>query len=646
MNDDDQSRIHKLEQQLYSRDYTPEEDKRTEIKSEEVEGLQTNWAKAQSKEQAREPKRDIAPKKEGSFIKWILIVSVLFFLVSAVIAAFIFWRGGASISSRNVDVRILGPVSIGGGEELSLEIIVDNKNNVDMEAATVFVEYPEGTRVSENINEELLRDSQDYGPIGAGRNVRRTFKSVLFGEQESIKEIKVVVEYRVRGSSATFEKEKNYEIEISSSPVLVNIDYPGEVSSGQEVEFVIDIVSNSNTPLSDVLMRAEYPFGFVLSESDPSPAYDSDIFSIGELEPEEKVTITLRGVLQAQDNEERTFRFNVGTQSEADERELAAVYVASSETVRVAETSVGLSARINASQAQQIAARSGQNVSAVISWVNNLSTPIIDADLSASLRGTMLDRGSVSAGNGGFFRSSNDTISWDQNGQPTLGEILPGGKGTVSFNFDVEPLTQVRASSVRNPEIDIVIDISGTRFSEGNVPEEASAQIERVVRIASDLEFTARAVRTIGPIENSGPVPPRVDETTTYTVLWSLTNSYNDLENVRVVAQLPAYVEWEDIFSPASENIAFNSTTNQVVWDIDTVPAGAGFSVPAKEIAFRLAVTPSLSQLGSSPVIIQQASVSGQDAFAGIELSDSASSLSTDLSDDPGMTSDDAEVVE
>ena len=645
-NDEDQSRIKKLEEQLYSRDYAPEEDKRTEITSQEVEGLQTGWQNKKADVSGQGTVQGKKPKKEGFFIKWILILSVLFFLVSFVIAAVIFLKGNTGVSSRNVDVRILGPVSIGGGEELSLEVIVDNKNNVDMEAATVFVEYPDGTRSSENINDELSRDNQDYGPIGSGRNVRKTFKSVLFGEQDSVKDIKVVVEYRVRGSSATFEKEKNYEIQISSSPVLVNIEYPSEVRSNQNVEFVVDIVSNSNTTLNDVLFRAEYPFGFVFEGSDPDPTHDTDIFTIGELEPEEKVTIKIRGMLQAQDNEERTFRFNVGTKSDSDDRELGAVYVASSETVKIIRPGLGLSATVNGSQSNQVSSGSGRNVSTVISWINSLSTRVVNADINVSLSGQMIDRGSVVAGNGGFYRSSTDTISWDQNSQRDLAEITTGQRGSVGFDFDIQALSTSLGSSVRNPEIQLAINVEGTRFSEGNVPEQIESTVNKTIRLVSDFDVTARAVRTVGPIENMGPLPPKVDQTTTYTIIWSITNSYNDAENVRLVAQLPAYVEWEGIFSPSTENIFFNQTTNQIIWEIDKVSAGAGFSTSPREVAFRVAMTPSLSQIGESPSLIGQLSAQGRDDFAGVTLSDLVNGLSTRLTSDPGVTESQSKVVQ
>jgi len=642
MDNEEESRIQRLQRQLYSREYKPQQNKRTDISSKQTEDVQTEWndTEAQAKKKTIFPKR-----KEGFYIKWLLVIAVAFFVISFAIAAIIYIRGGANVSSKNVDVRILGPVSVGGGEELSLEVIVDNKNNVDIESANVQIEYPDGTRSPDDLNKEFLRDQKEYGSIAAGSNVRKTFKSVLFGEQDSIKEIKVTVEYRVQGSSATFPKEKVYEIQISSAPVLVNIDYPNQIRSDQEVEFIIDITSNSSTDLYDILLKVDYPFGFSFAKADPAATFDTNIFSIGKLKPEEKRTIKIRGTLQAQDNEERTFRFDIGTENSNNQKELGAIYVSTNKTIAITKPSLGLVATINGSASNELVARSGRNISTVISWFNNLTERVVNADVSASFSGSMAERSSVVAGNGGFYRSADDTVIWNQNLQSSLADISPGKRGSVSFGFDIKTLTSALGANLRNPEIKIDVDIEGTRFSEGNVPEQVQTMISKRIKIASDLDLSARAVHTIGPLENMGPIPPRVDQITTYTVILSLTNSYNDVKNVRVAGQLPSYVEWENTYTPNGENVTFNQTTNQVIWEVQNLPAGTGFSSSPKEIAFRVKMIPSLSQVRSSPVIIQNLSAEGNDNFAGINISDTAQPLTTVLLTDPGVLEDGGTVL-
>ena len=44
-----------------------------------------------------------------------------------------------------------------------------------------------------------------------------------------------------------------------------------------------------------------------------------------------------------------------------------------------------------------------------------------------------------------------------------------------------------------------------------------------------------------GTFTNTGPIPPKAEAETTYTVTWAVTNPLNNLTDVRVSAILPSY---------------------------------------------------------------------------------------------------------
>ena len=119
---DDENNLEKLQRNLYSRDYKQEDRRRAGITKKTLsDDIQRDWKEEEKTKKNKRP--------EGFWIKWFLLIAVLFFLVSIGIATIVFLGGTANISSENVDVRILGPVSVAGGDELALDIIVDNKNN-------------------------------------------------------------------------------------------------------------------------------------------------------------------------------------------------------------------------------------------------------------------------------------------------------------------------------------------------------------------------------------------------------------------------------------------------------------------------------------------------------------------------------------
>ena len=58
------------------------------------------------------------------------------------------------------------------------------------------------------------------------------------------------------------------------------------------------------------------------------------------------------------------------------------------------------------------------------------------------------------------------------------------------------------------------------------------------------------AVRSIGPFENMGPIPPKADNETTYTIIFSLSSPFNDINSVEVTGSLPSYIAWKNLTSP------------------------------------------------------------------------------------------------
>src|SRR3989339_1067883 len=136
-----------------------------------------------------------------SFVKKVFVFSVLFFVLASAIAAFVFFGGMNIVSSKNVDIKVVGPVSIGGGQEVSLDINVINNNNTNLESVSLLIEYPEGTRNITDLSKEISNERFTLGQIKSGDDYNQNIKVVFFGEKESVKEVKISLEYRVENSS-------------------------------------------------------------------------------------------------------------------------------------------------------------------------------------------------------------------------------------------------------------------------------------------------------------------------------------------------------------------------------------------------------------------------------------------------------------
>ncbi|MDO8482741.1 MAG: hypothetical protein Q7S86_02900, partial [bacterium] len=574
-----------------------------------------------------------------SFLKKLFITSVAFFLVSAAVAAYTFFGGGNVISSKNVDIGIIGPVSVAGGEILQLEIRVTNQNNADLETADLIIDYPDGTRLAEDMTVSLRRYREALGTIVKGGSAIKKIQAVLFGQEGDVKDLKISVEYRVKGSNAIFPKEKKYSVAISSAPVTMTIQSVKEINANQEAEFIVDVVSNATSVIQKLALSAEYPFGFVFKGATPAPSWSNSFWQFGDLKPGVKRTVKVRGTIAGQDNEDRVFRFSIGTESPTNDNSIGTNFLTTTQKIAIRKPFIGAALAFNGDTGDVYVAKPGKNIRADLVLQNNISVKITDIKVSIKITGPVFDPSSVELSNG-FYRSYDKTILWDQTLKPDLAVFNPDDDMTLSFSLGTLPEDVVR--SIKGPSMNLVVTVTGKRQNEAGLSQEVSSSISKDIRIASSLGISTRSLYFSGAFTNTGPIPPRVDADTSYTIVWSLTNGSGDLSNVKAVATLPSYVKWLGVVEPKTEKISYNPVGGQVVWEAGDLKAGTGFAGSPREISFQVSLMPSVSQIQSSPVLVTEAIASGDDSFAGqtvtaFSRNPLTTELPTDISFKPGQ---------
>ncbi len=126
----------------------------------------------------------------------------------------------------------------------------------------------------------------------------------------------------------------------------------------------------------------------------------------------------------------------------------------------------------------------------------------------------------------------------------------------------------------------------------------------------------------------SGPLPPTVGSETVYSVTLTAKNTVNSVGAAKETFTLPSYVRYVGVADPG---ITYNPDSRTVSWSIgDIQPGGAATA------RFQIAITPSSSQLNSSPVLTSDQTFSGVDRFTQQQVYASAPAVTTEL---PGSSS-------
>ena len=634
------SGVETLKHRLYSRTDPPAPRARRALRPDDHREVPESWL---DKEEAAEnavqksatpPVQQRARRlRELSNVFTVLLgFSFVFFLASAGIAAYFFWGGANVVSSDNIDIEIHGPLSVPGGDALTLQLGVVNRNAVPLEAAALTVELPEGAREAGNVAEPLTRVREHLGVINPGERKKTSVQAVLLGEEGDAKRVRVVLEYRVRDSNAVFVKERTYEVVVSSAPVSLTVETLKEISAGQEIALRVKAVANASAPVKNVLITGDYPFGFQFKDANPSPTAGNNVWRVGDLAPGEVRELEVRGTLTGQDTEERIFRFAVGVEDEKSPTEIAAVFQQAEAPVVIKRPFLDLQLVLEgAAGTGDVVIENGRTVRGAVRWKNTLPDPLHEVEITATLKGNIFNRAAVEADDG-FYRSQNHTILWNSQTARELARVEPSESGVFSFSFT--PFALDPRNPVVNPEVVVEVSAKGRRLSERDVPEIIEASMRRKVIVASRLFLVGETLYDEGPFENTGPVPPRAEERTTYTLVLNVANSTNEVRDAKLVTRVPWYVEWLGNLSPENAAVRFNKVTGELVWDIGTIPAGTGYTAPPLQLMFQVALEPSLSQRGSEVRLLEAQSLRGVDAYTGVVLQTEGAPLTTTLTND------------
>jgi hypothetical protein len=200
--------------------------------------------------------------------------------------------------------------------------------------------------------------------------------------------------------------------------------------------------------------------------------------------------------------------------------------------------------------------------------------------------------------------------------------------------------------SAKSPYLDITINAAGKRVAQSGVPETLQGTSQKRISLASDLRIAANGLYYSNPFGSDGPMPPQAGVETSYAIVLTLTNTTNKISAGRVTAVLPPYVRWTGVYSPANEQVTFNQHDSTVIWDVGDIDQNVGVNGNApRQIAFSIGFSPSTSQVGQQPRLLQDITLDGIDTSTNAPISRTATDVTTNILGDKGFLPANATVV-
>lgn len=552
-------------------------------------------------------------EKIGEKSHWLLkffIGTLIFFLATVAVAVYVLFYSANIVSPDSIDLTVKGPTQLRSGDELSLETTILNRNKATLRDLSLTVTYPAGTVDSLETSKELPLWRENIPELGPGQQMTIASRAIIFGAQNSQQIINLKVEYHIPDSNAVFTKETTYQIQIGSATLDLSLDLPSEINAGKTFTAKLKAVSNAKSILRQVSVKMEYPNGFTFQSTDLANSNGHSVWYLGDLTPGASREIQITGTLSGQNEEVKSFKVSAGLDKTEGSGDLSTEYGSFFKTVNLKKDFVAVGIDLN----NQNSLSADGRFTGGINWTNNLPDKVIDGTLELFLAGEAIDKKTV-VGEDGFYNSLTNSITWDKNSISNLGLLNPGEKSQTGFGFSVLPLSKLPTGIV--PPINLRLVFHGSRVTDEDNLEDITTEVEKTIKIGTQVQASRKATYYVGPFKNSGPIPPKVGSETTYTITWTVTNSSNPVKNAKMRAILPPYVKWLSVISPLDEKIIYNNTNSDILWDLGDIEPSTGVNLPAREVSFQISIIPSLTQAGKAVDLVNEVSFEGEDGVTG-----------------------------
>ncbi|MDD5098285.1 MAG: hypothetical protein PHD31_01025 [Candidatus Pacebacteria bacterium] len=524
-----------------------------------------------------------------------IIFSILILIILVLVGS-ISWNK-MSFSKEALKLEILGPEKTAIGE--NIEYIVKFKNNgtIRLEKPELTFEYPEGTILETGEKIKVMNSDQLGGDIYPGEERTFKFESRMLGKEGDTRIAKARVSFQPKDLKTRSEAATTFTTILGAIPLDLTLDIPSKAATGKAMTLKVAYSSNVDYTLKDLTCYIQYPTDFEFLYSQPK-GLDNTQWDIPVLGEAGFGRIEVSGILNGQSMEQKAFKVRIGIWQNGEFILLKEVV----KGVEIIAPSLYITEKINGSE--NYIASPGDQLHYEITFRNVGDNNLEDLVLISRLEGTHLDLNSIKAIDGTNQKGDN-SIVWDGTKVPELKLLEAGQVGKIEFWVNIEPQWTMKSLNDKNPIIKNKITLGESR-------QEFLTKINSVITANQYIYVESKY------FENSGPYPLEKDQKTFLTVEWKATNSYNDLENVKMRTVLPESVTFEGKTYPEGTEVTFDENTSEVMCDIGSFAAGTGVIKDPKICAFQISVQPQITE--KDIFLLGAMQLSGTDQWTSKEL--------------------------
>ncbi len=560
-------------------------------------------------------------KQWGKIIRFSGSLLLVIFLAVWAVVALLWYRSRVTVTEEQVSIRIEAPAEFTAGEEIIYKIIYKNDSRVAWQNVELVVAPPRGF-IYRGSNQAVEVSGKNViwrpGDLTSDQGGELHVRGQLIGEQNETATFKTdIIVTPINFPSGRFVKSAVMATTITALPLEVALDIPRDAASGERVRAGIHVRNLSNNVLGDIYLRLKPADGVELDTEDPE--FTSGYFSV----PGEWRITTLNSLeskefdfvfyLTGQPGETRIVDVEAGIrQNDEDftQRKLTHVVAVSASEVLVEQRYNG--------ETGPLVITAGQTVNGEVIYSNVGTVGLKGVIVKVSFEGIGFDPATLEL-SGGAYSSADQTITWSAATVPELAVVQPQQAGVIKYKFKTLEASRYPAMGVGSKN-NIIVSMATVDSPDIPTPaggEKKVVSSRAVLSLRTDLSLGVDAFYDDGRlgIKSTGPVPPEVGQTTSYTVRFRVGSSLNDVSDMRLTAVLPDGIRYTGQSYKTGGDMTFSDRTGELVWSLPLVEGGVGRTKPPQELHVQVSITPGEDLRGAAVAFLNQAALVATDQF-------------------------------
>lgn len=553
-----------------------------------------------------------------------VIVGIVILLIS------VYQVRKASFNEDRVLVAVDGPTEARSGKLLTYEISYNNNNWASINGVTLRIIHPESFKPEESTayrEESPTVSIVSLGDLKGHATGKIAFSGKEYSPKGTLMYIKADLSYTPSNFNSQFDSKGQLGVNIISTPITLEVMAPQNLSNGDSLDYQISYKNVGEEDFESLRIKVDYPEGFSFSKSNPEMSEGNNIWYVGHLSAGAEGKIVISGKLAGERDQIKNVKAYVGNINQGEflsfNEESAATKIVSS-PLAIFQTVNGLT---------DLKANAGDSLRFEINYKNNGDLGLRDVIVTENFNSEVLDYSTLDM-EGGAYNAETKTIIWKSSDYPALANLGPGQGGTIKFSIKVKSVIPMENANSKNFVISSVAKIDSPDIPTPLQMNKIIAGNRIDIKLNSKLVLNVKGFYTDSLIPNSGPIPPRVGQTTSYTMHLNAMNISNDVTNAKVDVVLPTGIIFSGNIYPAGAKLTYNERANTITWDLGTMKAGDGILNPAREAVFQIKMTPAPNQAGESVDLLSSASFSATDMFTGENLAAQGEKKTTMLRED------------